>query len=148
MAGYRLWRLIGICLFGALVSGAFLSSVLPSAASAAPHLPSLSLTCYGEVEIHQAGNHATPGQAYHGYVEVRLSDDDARIQLPQGFRPNAGDSGWYKIKYLKASDEDIIGNAIISFIDKPFFRVDRVSRRIDVTGLGGTFSGECRETGH
>ena len=142
MAGYRLWRLIGICFFSA-----FISNALPTMASAASHIPSLSLTCYGEVTIHQATKHTASEQAYHGYVEVRLSDSDARIQLPQGFRSNPGDNGWYKVKYLKASDEDIIGNAIISFIDKPFFRVDRMSGRIDVTGLGGTFSGECREAG-
>ncbi len=136
MAGYTLWRLICFSLFSAFVLGA-----LPAqAASVGP----LSLTCYGQVDMRQPGK---PAQAYHGYVEVRLSDKDARIQLPQGFRPNAGDNGWYKIKYLKASDGDIIGNAIVSFIDKPFFRVDRMSGRIDVSGLGGTFAGECRQTG-
>ena len=140
MAGYRVWRLIGIGLFGALMS-----SALPAASVAATNPFPLNLTCYGEVDIHQVGGHPAPEQAYHGYVEVRLSDSDARIQLPQGFRPNTGDDGWYKIKYLKTSDEDIIGNAIISFIDKPFFRVDRVSGRIDVSGLGATFSGECRK---
>ena len=146
MAGYTLWRLIGLCLFGAFVSNALPAQAL-AASPASPDLAPLNLTCYGEVAIRQAGKPADPAQAYHGHVEVRLSGSDARIQLPQGFRPNAGDDGWYKVKYLKASDGDIIGNAIISFIDKPFFRVDRISGRIDVSGLGGTFSGECRETG-
>ena len=141
MAGYTLWRLIVLCLFGALVTNA--SPAVALAAGVAP----LNLTCYGEVDIRQAGKPVVRGQAYHGYVEVRLSGDDARIQLPQGLRPNADDTGWYRIKYLKASEGDIIGNAIVSFIDKPFFRVDRVSGRIDVSGLGGTFSGECRQTG-
>lgn len=140
MAGYGLWRLIGVCLFGLFVSNALPTGV--QAASAAP----LSLTCYGEAMIRQPGKPGATQQAYDGYVEVRLSGDDARIQLPQGFRSGASDNGWYKIKYLKASDGDIIGNAIISFIDKPFFRVDRVSGRIDVSGLGGTFAGECRKT--
>lgn len=139
MAGYTLWRLIGICLFGVLLSNA-----APAAALAVPNPASVSLTCYGEASIRQPGK---PQKAYKSYVEVRLSGDDARIQLPQGFRPNPGDNGWYKIKYLKASDADIIGNAIVSFIDKPFFRVDRISGRIDVSGLGGTFAGECRRTG-
>ena len=138
MAGYTLWRLIGICFFSL-----FLANALPVQALAADFSP-LSLTCYGEASIRQPGK---PAAAYHDYVEVRLSGDEARIRLPQGFRPNPNDDGWYKIKYLKASDADIIGNAIVSFIDKPFFRVDRMSGRIDVLGLGGNFSGECRKTG-
>ena len=138
MAGCTLWRLIGLCLFGA-----FLMNAAPAAALAIPNPAAVSLTCYGEASIRQPGK---PQSAYHGYVEVRLSGEDARIQLPQGFRPSATDNGWYKIKYLKASDGDIIGNAIISFIDKPFFRVDRMSGRIDVSGLGGTFAGECRKS--
>jgi hypothetical protein len=137
MAGYTLWRLIGLCLFGA-----FISNVLPvQTANAA----TLNLTCYGEANIRHPGNPAA-NRTDHDYVEVRLSGDDARIRLPQGFRPSTSDNGWYKIKYLKASEGDIIGNAIISFIDKPFFRVERLSGRIDVSGLGGTFSGECRKT--
>ncbi len=129
-------RWVALSLSVALLAGA------PSAQALLPTQP-LSLTCYGEASIRQPGK---PQQAYHGYVEVRLTGADARIQLPQGFRPSPSDNGWYKIKYLKASDSDIIGNAIVSFIDKPFFRVDRISGRIDVSGLGGTFAGECRKT--
>lgn len=139
MAVFAPLRLIGLGLLGALLLG-------PMPAQALLPAQPLSLTCYGEAVIRQPGKPATQS-AYHGYVEVRLTGSDARIQLPQGFRPNPGDNGWYKIKYLKASDADIIGNAIVSFIDKPFFRVDRVSGRIDVSGLGGTFAGECRRTG-
>ena len=132
MAGYTLWRLIGFCLVSALV--------LPASALAAPAPVPASLTCYGEVAVREAGKAKT---VYNDHVEVRLSGGEARIQLPQGFRPNPGDSGWYKVKYLKASDADIIGNAIVSYIDKPFFRVDRLSGRIDISGLSGSFAGEC-----
>jgi hypothetical protein len=141
MAGRIPSQLIGLCLAGSLAS-----TIPPAKALAAQ--TSLSLTCYGEVEIRQAGKATAAGAAappYHAHVLLRLSGGDARIQLPQGFRPNAHDDGWYRIKYLKASDGEIIGNAIISFIDKPFFRVDRISGRMDVSGLGGTFSGECRQ---
>lgn len=143
MAGYIPSQLIGLCLVGVLASNA-----LPGEAQA-PARARLSLTCYGEVVIRQAAreqafNAAAAGAPSHAHVLLRLSGGDDRIQLPQGFRPNAHDDGWYKIKYLRASDGEIIGNAIISFIDKPFFRVDRVSGRIDVSGLSGTFSGECR----
>ena len=138
MAGLAPSRWIGLGLFGMLLANAVPAQAL------LPTQP-LSLTCYGEAVIRQAGQFGAPQKAYHGYVEVRLSANDARIQLPQGFRPNPGDNGWYKIKYLKASDGDIIGNAIVSFIDKPFFRVDRISGRIDVSGLSGTFAGECRK---
>ena len=142
MAGYRVWRRIGLWLFGA-----FATIALPAEALAAADPFPLSLTCYGEVDVHKVGNQPAPQVADHGYVEVRLSRGDTRIQLPQGFRSKPDDNGWYKIKYLKTSDEDIIGNAIISFIDKPFFRIERLSGRIDVTGLGATFTGDCRETG-
>jgi len=137
-------HLIGLSLAGALVATA-----APAVALIPAQAP-LNLTCYGEVSIRQTGRSftfdaATPARPSYAHILLRLTAGDARIQLPQGFRPNAHDDGWYKIKYLKTSDADIIGNAIVSFIDKPFFRVDRVSGRIDVSGLSGSFSGECRK---
>ena len=147
MSGYSLRRRIGICLAGALL-------LFPSFATAGPtprataDLPPLALTCYGEVAVRQADRPAAPKTIYNDHVRLRLSGGEARIQLPLGFRSNAGDNGWYRIKYLKASDADIIGNAIVSFIDKPFFRVDRLSGRIDVSGLSGSFVGECRKAEH
>ena len=145
MAGHTLWKWIALCICSILISSALPQGVAHSASQTAPQ----SFTCYGKVDIRQAGSAAAPHSTYHGHVEVRLFDGNDRIQLPQGFRPaeNPRDDGWYKVKNLKASDDDIIGNAIISFIDKPFFRVDLLSGRIDVTGLGGTFVGECRKTG-
>ena len=137
MAGFSPSGLIGLGLFGVVMATAMPAHAL------LPVQP-LNLTCYGEAAIRQTGKQQA---VYKGYVEVRLTGDDARIQLPRGFRPSSSDSGWYKIKYLKASDADIIGNAIVSFIDKPFFRVDRVTGRIDVSGLSGTFVGECRKAG-
>jgi len=136
-------QLIGLTVAGVLATAAPALALIPAQGP-------LNLTCYGEVAVRQAGKSfsfdaAMPGKPSYGHILLRLTAGDARIQLPQGFRPSAHDDGWYKIKYLKASDADIIGNAIVSFIDKPFFRVDRVSGRIDVSGLSGTFSGECRK---
>lgn len=158
MARYTHLNWVGLCLLGVFSSAALLSPVLISSDARAEiltplaaHAP-LSLTCYGEGEIRQAGAASTPETRktrYHGYVELRLFDGNDRIQLPQGFRStaNSHDDGWYKVKNLKASDDDIIGNAIISFIDKPFFRAELFSGRIDISGLSGTFAGECRKIG-
>ncbi len=93
MAGYRVWRRIGLWLIGAFAIGA-----LPAKALAAANPFPLSLTCYGEVDVHRIGNQPVSEDAYQGYVEVRLSESDTRIQLPRGFRPKADDTGWYRIK--------------------------------------------------
>ncbi len=106
----------------------------------------VSLMCDGDVTLRQAENHMAEMAPHRGLVEVRLSDGDAEIHLPNGFNPNAQDGGWYKLKNFEATSDDVNGNAVISFLDKPFFRIDRISGRIDVSGLGGTFSGECRNT--
>jgi len=144
MSGYSVFRPVGLALLGAALLNASSAVALTSSKTSSGLAP-LHLTCYGEVEVRQIGKPGAPKTAYDGHVEVRLSGGEARIQLPQGFRPRASDNGWYKVKYLKASDADIIGNAIVSFIDKPFFRVDRINGRIDVSGLSGSFVGECRK---
>ncbi len=145
------------CLLGVLLAGAFISN--EGNAQTAPHSLApmgskapLSLTCYGDGEIRQVGGSGTTDTrkpTYHGHVELRLFDGNDRIQLPPGFRPgtNPRDDGWYKVKNLKMSEDDVIGNAAVSFIDKPFFRVALVSGRLDISGLMGTFVGECRRTG-
>ncbi len=142
---------------GALVAGAFISNSAPAQMATRNLAPMgsqapLYLSCYGDGEIRQSaggGTTDTRKPTYHGRVELRLFDGNDRIQLPQAFRPpgNPHDDGWYKVKNLKISEDDVIGNGSVSFIDKPFFRVELFSGRIDINGISGDFVGECRKAG-
>jgi hypothetical protein len=85
-------QLIGLSLAGALIATA------APAVALIPAQGPLNLTCYGEVAIRQAGktfsfDAGTPGKPSYGHIVLRLTAGDARIQLPQGFRPNAKDDG-------------------------------------------------------
>ena len=104
----------------------------------------VNLVCEGDAVLRQAGNHMAEAAPSHASIEVQLSDGNARIHLPDGFDPNSAAGGWYKVKYFATSADDVNGNAVISFVDKPFFSIDRVSGQMDVRGLGGSFSGQCK----
>ena len=107
----------------------------------------VSLVCDGDVVLRDAGNHMAEAAPSHASIEVQLSNGNARVHLSNGFDPNSSASSWYEVKYFVASAEDVNGNAVISFIDKPFFSINRVNGQMNVRGLGGTFSGQCRNTG-
>ncbi len=104
----------------------------------------VSLVCVGDEVLRDPGNHMAEAAPAHASIQVRLADGGARIHLPDGFDPNSPAGKWYDVKYFTTTADSVNGNAVISFVDKPFFSIDRVSGQMDVRGLGGTFSGECR----
>ena len=104
----------------------------------------VNLVCVGEEVLRDSGNHMAEAAPGRTSIEVRLADGGARVHLPDGFDPNSPAGKWYDVKYFATTAASVNGNAVISFIDKPFFSINRVSGQMDVRGLGGTFSGECR----
>lgn len=78
-------------------------------------------------------------------VSVRLDDADPRIRLPRSMLPPArgGKDGWFKIKNLKITDQDITGSAAVNFINNPKFRLDRITGSISISGKAGDYSGRC-----
>jgi hypothetical protein len=104
----------------------------------------VSLVCVGDEVLRDSGNHMAEAAPARTSIEVRLADGGARVHLPDGFDPNSPAGKWYDVKYFSTTAESVNGNAVISFVDKPFFSIDRVNGQMDVRGLGGTFSGECR----
>jgi hypothetical protein len=77
-----------------------------------------------------------------GTVNFRLSDGIAEINVPAQFLPtlHGGKAGWFKVKELSLTDDEIIGKVSLNFLNSSRFRIDRRSGMITTSG---GFTGEC-----
>lgn len=81
-------------------------------------------------------------------VLVEVSDDHARIKLPQAFVPplhSRDDDGWRQLDGLDVGETEIRGRYTLNFVFKPSVRISRTTGHIDIAGGFGSFSfsGDC-----
>lgn len=125
---------------------------------------SLHLVCVGGGE----GNRATMSSAYasdnHGnsawgqvigqravpfddQVNIELNDDGTgKVRMPRVMLPplHGGSGGWFALKNIKRTDEEITGTVQVNVINSPKLRLDRMTGRISIAGKAGNYSGECQ----
>lgn len=80
-------------------------------------------------------------------VGFRLADGKALIHIPAWLANdiNKGDAGWFKVKGLVISETVIAGKAAIGFLNRPSFRIDRMTGEMTTSG-GNRFI--CRPREH
>jgi hypothetical protein len=143
-----------------LVFAMALSSLLPTPAIA----QSLHLVCVGGGEGNRATVSSAYGQDNHGnsawgqvigqravpfddQVNIELNDDGAgRVRMPRVMLPplHGGSDGWFSLKSIKRTDDEITGTVQVNFINSPKLRLDRTTGRISIAGKAGNYSGECQ----
>jgi hypothetical protein len=79
-----------------------------------------------------------------GVVQLRLNGDDPRANMPRIFAPEISSSqgGWYRIKSLQITDDQITGKVVFNFLNSSKFAIDR---RTGVLTSEGGFQAMCEE---
>ena len=82
---------------------------------------------------------------FEDQVNIDIAGGVGRIRIPRTMLPpiHGGDDGWFELKKLKMTDQEITASAEINFISSPKIRIDRTTGRVLIDGKAGTFSGEC-----
>ena len=78
---------------------------------------------------------------------VEVKDGAARVRLPPALVTavnSGGEDGWWTATELKITDETITGRLRLNLVNKPGFRIDRLTGDIE---LGGAypFTGTCEK---
>ncbi|MCP5380327.1 MAG: hypothetical protein H6914_07960 [Novosphingobium sp.] len=102
-------------------------------------------------------NRGEDGQTEYGTVmgqmPVALQDqvllwvegDDGRMHVPKAIVPrlHGGDNGWFKLKKLSVTDDEISGKVAISAVNNPKFSIDRYTGKFRLSGKTGVLFGTC-----
>lgn len=83
---------------------------------------------------------------YEDEAEVEITGDKGRIRVPVGVKPgvrSGGNDGWWDLKNLRITPNEIKAKVSLNFINKPTIRIDRRTGNIAIRGRTGTFNGYC-----
>ena len=100
-----------------------------------------------------AGNSAgavVTGQRSVGFedqLQLWIEGDQGKARLPRAMLPTlrGGENGWFEIKDIKVSDNEITGTVGVNFINHPKLVLDRLTGTISLSGKAGQFNGQCRK---
>lgn len=89
------------------------------------------------------GNRTVP---FDDQVNLWIEGSDGRIRMPQTMLPplRGGEDGWFKIKNLEVSENEITGSVAVNVINNPKLVVDRRTGLIRLSGKAGNYIGECQ----
>ena len=84
-------------------------------------------------------------QPFTGILRVEIAGDMARVALPTPMVPllNSASEGWFQVKKLSSSDQEISGQVAINALNHAKLRIDRMTGDIAVTGGFSEFNGKC-----
>ena len=80
-------------------------------------------------------------------VLVQIEGDTGKIRIPKAIRPainSGGDEGWWRVKDLRITHDEIRGKVTLNPIRNPKIRISRLTGRISISGASGNFSGYCQ----
>jgi len=88
------------------------------------------------------GNRSVP---FADQVNLWIEGDEGRVRMPRTMLPpiRGGEDGWFKIKDLEVTDDEITGSVAVNLLNNPKMIIDRRTGLIRLSGKAGNYIGEC-----
>lgn len=88
------------------------------------------------------GNRSVP---FDDQVNVMIDGVEGQVRMPRSMLPpiHGGNDGWFKIKSMRLTENEITGSAGVNFANSPKIRIDRITGNISMSGKAGDYSGRC-----
>jgi hypothetical protein len=96
---------------------------------------------YGSANI--IGNRSVP---FDDQVNLWIEGEEGRLRMPRAMLPaiRGGEDGWFKIKSIEISENEITGSIAVNLLNNPKLRIDRVTGAVSISGKSGNYSGRCQ----
>lgn len=136
--------------------------LLPQAAGAQEAGNRLNLVCSGGGAANKAdvatangwdsyGGSATAtvvGRRSVGFddqLQLWIEGDEGMARMPRAMLPpiHGGSDGWFKIKSIKVSENEITGSISVNPLNHPKLELDRLTGTVTLSGKAGEFNGHC-----
>lgn len=100
-----------------------------------------------------SGNNGTAiisGQRSVGFedqLQLWIEGSEGKARLPRAMLPvvRGGENGWFEIKDIKISENEITGTVGVNVINHPKLVLDRLTGTVSLAGKAGQFNGRCRK---
>lgn len=80
-------------------------------------------------------------------LDIDIQSGAGKARVPRRFLPaiHGGDGGWFALRDLVVTPDEITGKVAISFNQHPNLRIDRRSGAVALDGKVGAFAGQCEK---
>lgn len=84
-------------------------------------------------------------QGFDDQVRIDITGDTGRIRVPQAMLPpvRGGKDGWFPLRDIRATQDEIVAVATINLFNKVKLRLDRLAGTVSFSVLHGQFNGRC-----
>jgi len=84
---------------------------------------------------------------FEDQLQLWIEGDTGKARMPRAMLPpiRGGDNGWFDIKDIKVSDNEITGTITVNFMNKPKLVLDRLTGTASLAGKAGQFNGQCQK---
>lgn len=84
---------------------------------------------------------------FEDQLQLWIEGDQGKARLPRVMLPkfHGGDGGWFEIRDIRVSENEITGSAAVNVMNHPKIVLDRLTGTVTVSGRSGQFNGRCRK---
>lgn len=84
---------------------------------------------------------------FEDQLQLWIEGGEGKARLPRAMLPviRGGEDGWFEIKGIKVSDNEITGTVGVNVINHPKMVLDRLTGTVSLAGKAGQFNGRCRK---
>jgi len=82
---------------------------------------------------------------FEDQLQLWIDGDQGKARLPRAMLPklHGGDGGWFEIKDIRISDNEITGSVAVNVMNHPKLVLDRLAGSVSLSGKSGQFNGRC-----
>lgn len=84
---------------------------------------------------------------FEDQVNLWVEGAAGSLRMPRSMLPaiRGGKDGWYDLRNLQTTDQEITATITVSIINKPKVRLDRYTGAISISGKSGDYTGVCEK---
>jgi hypothetical protein len=104
---------------------------------------------FGSFDANGTSSATVMGQRSQGFedqVSLQIQAGEGQVRMPRTMLPpiHGGTNGWFKLKTVKVSPNEITATVAVNVLNSPKLRLDRYTGAISISGKAGDYTGQCR----
>lgn len=84
---------------------------------------------------------------FEDQLQLWIEGDSGKARLPRAMLPpiRGGEGGWFEVKNIRISENEITGTVNVNVINHPKLVLDRLTGTVSLAGKAGQFNGQCQK---
>lgn len=84
---------------------------------------------------------------FEDQVNLWVDGEAGSLRMPRSMLPNirGGRDGWFELRNVEYTDQEITATITVSILNKPKLRIDRYTGAISISGKSGDYAGRCEK---